>query len=67
MLYNTHIINNISIQFIMFDVGIFLGACKAGLWPLFHSMADRSLFDEEHWSAYRNNTFPSQEIRLRIC
>ena len=23
-----------------------------GLWPLFHSMADRAVFDEEHWAEY---------------
>jgi len=35
------------------------GHCKSGLWPLFHSMADRAVFDEDHWAEYRkvNNTF----------
>ena len=35
------------------------GHCKSGLWPLFHSMADRAVFDEDHWEEYRrvNKTF----------
>jgi len=37
----------------------YLGCCKNGFWPLFHSMADRVVFDEEHWESYRsiNQTF----------
>jgi len=27
--------------------------CRQGLWPLFHSMADRAVFDEEHWAIYK--------------
>jgi len=37
----------------------YAGECKSGLWPLFHSMADRVVVEEENWLAYRkvNNTF----------
>ena len=29
------------------------GHCMSWLWPLFHSMADRAVFDEDHWEEYR--------------
>jgi len=40
------------------------GCCKSGFWPLFHSMADRAVFDEEHWDAYRkiNHTFAEETL-----
>ena len=27
---------------------------RSGFWPLLHSMADRVVFDEDHWQAYRS-------------
>jgi hypothetical protein len=29
------------------------GCCNATLWPLFHSMPDRAVFDETFWLAYK--------------
>ena len=29
------------------------GCCNATFWPLFHSMPDRAVFEEEYWDAYR--------------
>ena len=29
------------------------GCCNATLWPLFHSMTDRTIFNEKFWLAYR--------------
>ena len=29
------------------------GCCNGTFWPLFHSMPDRTVFDEKYWVAYR--------------
>ena len=29
------------------------GCCNATLWPLFHSMPDRAVFNEKYWTAYK--------------
>uniref|UniRef100_A0A2P2HXG2 Alpha,alpha-trehalose-phosphate synthase (UDP-forming)-like n=1 Tax=Hirondellea gigas TaxID=1518452 RepID=A0A2P2HXG2_9CRUS len=29
------------------------GCCNACFWPLFHSMPDRAIFEEDKWDAYR--------------
>ena len=31
----------------------FFSSLRSGFWPLLHSMADRVIFDEEHWNSYR--------------
>jgi len=43
----------------------YAGACKQGLWPLFHSMADRAVFNEDHWLAYRkvNDIFAEATLK----
>ena len=35
------------------------GCCKSSLWPLLHSMVDKTLFQEDHWQEYMavNQTF----------
>jgi len=43
------------------------GHCKAGLWPLFHSAADRAVFDEEDWAAYREvNTIFADAVLVAL-
>ena len=29
------------------------GCCNGTFWPLFHSMPDRTVFDEKYWTSYR--------------
>ena len=29
------------------------GCCNGTFWPLFHSMPDRAIFNEDYWTAYR--------------
>ena len=29
------------------------GCCNGTFWPLFHSMPDRTIFEEKYWTAYR--------------
>ena len=44
------------------------GCCNATLWPLFHSMPDRAVFDETFWQAYKavNVKFANEVLdRLR--
>ena len=44
------------------------GCCNATLWPLFHSMPDRAVFDETFWLAYKsvNEKFAQETLeRLR--
>lgn len=42
----------------------YTGCCKSSIWPLFHSMADRAVFNDEHWEAYKklNQTFAEATI-----
>jgi len=45
------------------------GCCNATLWPLFHSMPDRAVFDETFWRAYQavNEKFARETLkRLRL-
>ena len=42
----------------------YTGCCKSSIWPLFHSMADRAIFNEEHWVAYRRVNHMFAEVVL---
>ena len=43
------------------------GCCNATLWPLFHSMPDRAVFEETFWSAYTSvNTRFAAETLLAL-
>ena len=46
--------------------GAYTGWCKSSIWPLFHSMADRAIFSEEHWEAYMrlNHAFADETLRV---
>jgi len=41
------------------------GCCNATFWPLFHSMPDRAVFDEEYWVGYRkvNEKFAEETLK----
>ena len=43
------------------------GCCNATLWPLFHSMPDRAVFEDTYWSAYTSvNTRFAAETLLAL-
>ena len=41
------------------------GCCNATIWPLFHSMPDKAMFDETYWEAYQriNELFAMETIQ----
>ena len=42
------------------------GCCNATLWPLFHSMPEKAVFDNTFWDAYRavNEKFATATLEV---